>query len=482
MKTDKRTGAASDSRLSIANEGYRMAIERYYNGAMTRRSFDIALPDYALAAIESLESQGHEAWCVGGCVRDAILGRDVNDYDIATAARWEESERILNAAGFAVHRTGTKHGTVTATCKGNAIEVTTYRTDGAYSDGRHPDSVAFVQSIGEDLIRRDFTMNALAYHPGRGLLDCCGGLADLQAGVIRVVGDPVKRFAEDGLRILRGCRFASQLGFSIDGTTLQAMKAHKIRLAGISIERIAHELDALLLGNHVHDALVETVDVLAAVMPEIAACRGFEQHTPYHIYDVWEHTAWVVQRSPATRLGRWAALLHDIGKPGACFFEGDRAHFYGHAELSVILAKSVLGRLPVSSAFADKVLTLVRIHDDQIAATPRSVRRALARLDGDVELLRALIGLKRADALAQSELSAPRVELAEALERTLDEVLASDSAFTIAQLAVNGHDVIGLGIPKGPAVGKALEEALEAVMEERVPNERTALLEFLGKR
>lgn len=450
------------------------------NERRCREQSTIELPDYVKRTLTLLEAGGYEAWCVGGCVRDALLGRDTHDYDIATAAPWRETERILTESGITVHRTGEKHGTVTAVVDDEAVEVTTYRVDGAYSDGRHPDAVSFSQSIEEDLARRDFTINALAYHPERGLLDCWGGLEDLESGIIRVVGDPFERFREDGLRILRGCRFASQLGFSIEQDTLQTMRGCKMMLVRVSAERITHELDCMLLGDHVHDALMETGDVLSAVMPEIAACRGFDQHTPYHIYDVWEHIAWVVQRSPATRLGRWAALFHDIGKPAACFFEGDRAHFYGHAHLSEVLAGSIMKRLLMAPAFAARVLTLVRVHDVQIAATSRSVRRALTRLDGDVELFRTLIGLKRADALAQSSLSEPRLELALEVERVLDEVIATQAAFSVGQLAIDGNDVMGTGIPAGPAVGKALRAALDAVIDEHVPNERAALLDFVA--
>lgn len=446
---------------------------------MTFCNTAISLPDYALAAIEALEGAGHEAWCVGGCVRDSLLGRPVNDYDIATSALWQETEEALKHAGFTVHRTGTAHGTVTASTGGNAIEVTTYRTDGAYSDGRHPDSVEFVRNIGDDLARRDFTINALAYHPERGILDLEAGMADLDSGIIRTVGDPVMRFREDALRIVRGCRFASQLGFSIDPATMQAMKAGKKGLARIAIERIAHELDSLLLGDYVHDALMETVDVLVAVLPEVAACRGFDQHTPYHVYDVWEHTAWVVQYSPATRLSRWAALLHDIGKPAAFFMDGDRGHFFGHPKISEDLARGLLARMPFSPAFVDDVLTLVRVHDMQIAATPRAVKRMLARMDADAELFRTLIHLKRADAMAQSELNKPRLELAGELERVLDEVLRSQDAFSLKQLAVGGNDVMSLGVAAGPEVGRLLALALDAVIDEQVENDRIALLEFI---
>lgn len=439
----------------------------------------IALSTQATRALGLLEAAGFESWCVGGCVRDALLGREVNDFDIATAASWEDTERVLAEGGFAIHRTGTAHGTVTAVLAGEALEITTYRADGAYADGRHPDGVTFVKSIEEDLARRDFTVNALAFHPERGFFDCMGGLDDLQTGVIRAVGDPGKRFSEDGLRILRGCRFASQLGFSIEPETLQAMKASKKMLSCVSAERITHELDGLLLGDHVHDALVECVDVLVGALPEAAACRGFEQHTPYHIYDVWEHTAWVVQRVPATRRVRWAALFHDIGKPAACFFEGDRAHFYGHPEISARLAEAAMKRLLMAPRFMADVLKLVRLHDREISATPRSVRRALASLEGDVELFRDLVSLKRADALAQSELSRPRLRAADDIERILEDLLSADAAFSVKQLAIDGNDVIAHGVPAGPLVGSVLDAALEAVMDEKLANERDALISFI---
>ena len=438
------------------------------------------IPAFAQEALHALEFAGHEAWLVGGCVRDALLDREVHDYDIATSAKWQDAELALKTAGFAVHRTGTAHGTVTASIDGNVIEVTTYRSDGSYSDGRHPDNVTFVNAIEEDLARRDFTINAMAYHPNRGLLDIWNGQRDLETHTIRVVGDASKRFAEDSLRVLRGCRFASQLGFTIEPTTLAAMKKEKTGLLRVSAERITHEMDEMLLGDFVHDALMETVDVLVAFMPEIAACRGFNQHTPYHIYDVWEHTAWVVQHSPKTRLARWVSLLHDIGKPAVFYTDANgRGHFFKHQQVSVILAKNIMERLLMSPAFTAQVLTLVRIHDRQIAANPRSVKRALSTLGGDVDLFRTLCGVKRADALAQSELSEPRLELSYELERVLDEVIASNDAFSLKQLAIDGNDALVLGVPAGPRIGELLDAALDAVIEEKLPNEREALVAFL---
>lgn len=459
----------------IATEADTMAQNR------KKQSIMIELPAAAVAVIDALEGAGYEAWAVGGCVRDTLLGRPAGDCDIATAAPWQETERILTDAGYCIHRTGTKHGTVTAVLADEAFEITTYRTETGYSDGRHPDSVVPAASIEEDLARRDFTVNALAYHPQRGLLDCFGGCDDLAAGVLRAVGDPQRRFAEDGLRILRGLRFSSQLGFSLEPQTLQSMKAQKMMLQKVSAERIVHEMDGLLLGDCTHDALMQSIDILGAIMPEIVACKGFQQRTPYHIYDVWEHTAWVVQHAPATRVARWSAFFHDTGKPASFFMEGDTGHCYGHGKLSEIIAREVMGRLKMAPRFIGEVTTLVRIHDQQIAPSPKSVRRALMKLDGNVELFRALLGLKRADALSQSDLSAPRLQTATEIEALLEQLLEADEAFTVGQLAIDGNDAQAAGLAPGPAIGALLQAALEAVVDGTVPNERGPLLTFAAQ-
>ena len=449
-------------------------------GTHVRDHADICLPSYALRAIRILEEAGHEAWVVGGFVRDALLGRACADIDIATSALWQDTQRAFETAGCRTHETGVKHGTVTAIIEGKAVEVTTYRTDGAYADRRHPNEVHFVRSIEEDLARRDFTMNAIAYHPVRGTADPYGGESDLRAGVIRAVGDPLRRFQEDALRILRACRFSSQLGFSIEEGTYAALMERKNLLSRISAERITHELDTLLLGEHVHDALMETSDVLAAVLPELVAMKGFEQRTPYHIYDVLEHTAWVVQYSPATSLARWAALFHDAGKPAAFFARADGiGHFYGHQHISAQLARAAFGRLRFSPAFCEKVLTLVERHDEVIAPTPKAVKRALAHLGGDTRLFAALCDLKRADAQAQAPQCAYRVQQADELERILERILAEGAAFSLRDLAVNGRDILALGVAEGPAVGDALAAALDAVIDERVKNDPEALQNFV---
>lgn len=443
----------------------------------------LPVPPQARRVIEVLEAAGFEAWCVGGFVRDSLLGRPVSDIDIACSALWPQTEETCLAAGMRVHRTGEKHGTVTVVCDDAAFEVTTFRVDGAYSDARHPDEVRFVRSLKEDLARRDFTINAMAYHPLRGLADPFGGLEDARRGIIRTVGDPAQRFGEDALRILRACRFSSQLGFSLDGATYQAMLEGKRGLLRVSSERITAELQKLLLGGNVRDALLQTVDVLSAVLPELVAMKGFDQCTPYHCHDVLEHTARAVAGTPPYPLVRWAALFHDMGKPAAFFKEpGGRGHFYGHAKISVPLARGIMDRLTFSTAFRDRVLLLVERHDDVFDATPRAVKRALARMGGDVELFRALCDLKRGDASAQAPAYAEeRMRRADDLLRVLDGILAEGEAFTLKHLAVNGRDAMDAGIAQGPSVGAALAAALDAVIDEQIPNDRETLLAFLDE-
>lgn len=441
----------------------------------------IELPEHAATVLRALEDAGFEAWVVGGFVRDALLGRACADVDIATDALWQDVQRVCEAAGMRTYETGVEHGTLTVVMPDSAaIEVTTYRADGKYADARHPQDVAFLSDITEDLKRRDFTMNAMAYHPKRGLLDPHGGRRDLQAGRLAVVGDARERFAEDALRILRACRFASQLGLAIGDADLEAMLMCKHLLASVSTERVTHELDLLLLGEHVHDALMRCASVLAFVLPELVAMDGCEQMTRWHIYDVLEHTAWTVQHCPKDRLVRWAALAHDMGKPAAACFSPDGVeHFYGHAKVGAKMARAMTERLLMSQQFRADVEVLVLRHDDVIEPTPRAVRRALARFDGRVELFRSLLELKRADTLAHSAEGAAQVSQIDQLGKVLTEVLASQTAFSLRDLAVSGRDVLALGVKPGPAVGRILERTLTAVIDGDVSNHRTELIEFL---
>ena len=310
----------------------------------------------------------------------------------------------------------------------------------------------------------------------------------MERGLIRAVGDPRERFAEDALRILRACRFSAELGYAIEPCTYQGMLENKGLLSKISAERVTHELQKLLLGAHAGDALLGCVDALSAALPELVAMKGFDQQTPYHIYDVLEHTARVVDGVPPYPLVRWAALFHDMGKP-ACFFkdENGTGHFYGHAAVSVPIARGVMQRLTFSNAFIDRVLVLVKRHDDVVPANPRAVKRMLARLGGDTELFAALCDLKRGDARGQSpKFSDPRIALADDLQRTLEEIIAADEAFTVKSLAINGRDVMKLGVAQGPEIGEALARLLDAVIDGEVANsapdlEEYALSNLIGK-
>lgn len=438
-----------------------------------------SLPTAAQVTLTILEDAGYESWCVGGLVRDALMGRVAYDVDIATAASWQSVRDALEPCGFPVFETGTKHGTVTALVNDMRLEITTYRIDGIYHDNRHPETVKFVRSITEDLARRDFTANAIAYHPQRGFCDPFGGQADIEAGILRAVGCPQKRFKEDALRILRGIRFASQLGFSIENETEQGMRKEAPLMNSLAVERVARELEGILCGPHVHDALIAYVDLLGVVMPEVLPLKGFDQKTPYHIYDVLEHTAYVVQNTPPYPLVRWAAFFHDFGKPRAFFTdEAGTGHFYGHAEISTELARCIMKRFKMSPQFADDVLVLVKCHDDVIEAKPKAVKRVLCRLGGRVDLFRALCDLKRGDALSQAPHCRGRVDAANELDAILDEILATQEAFSLHDLAIKGGDIIALDIPAGPAIGSILHATLDAVIDEKLPNERGALIKF----
>lgn len=442
----------------------------------------ISVPDAGLRAIRVLEEAGHEAWLVGGFVRDALRGAPVHDLDIATAAAWQQAAAAFAQAGYAVHETGTAFGTVTVVVDGSPIEVTTYRSDGDYLDSRHPASVSFVGSIDEDLARRDFTMNAMAYHPVRGLHDPYGGRHDIGQHLIRAVGNAGHRFAEDALRILRGIRFCAQLGYRIDEATLQAMRDQAAGLRAIAAERVFGELDRLLVGGHAGSAIVACPDVLAYVVPEIAAMAGCPQNTPYHIYDVLGHTARVVDASPATPLSRWSALFHDAGKP--CCRRTDAAgrdHFLGHAAESARIAEASLVRLKAPSALRADVCMLVANHEWFVPDTDAAVLRALRKFGGRVELYRALLDLQVADQSAKAPDATERLDAARRLQRRLDAVLDAGRPFGLSQLAIGGNDLIAAGWQPGPTLGATLGMLLDAVIDGSLENEPEALLAYASQ-
>lgn len=436
---------------------------------------NIELPRAARLLIERLEQKGFEAWIVGGCVRDCLLGRTPHDFDICTAAKPAQTISCFESE-FHVIKTGLQHGTVTVVVDGEPFEITTYRIDGAYSDSRHPDEVSFVTSLREDLSRRDFTINAMAYHPVRGLTDYFGGAEDLAAGMVRCVGDPAKRFKEDALRILRALRFASTFDFAVEAQTAQAMHAERQRLREISAERIQAELCRFLCGLGVFDLLLSFADVLCVPVPEIAPMIGFAQRNPHHRYDVWMHTAASVQAIRPVPALRLTMLLHDIGKPAS--FSLDKrgvGHFYGHPARSAALAGKILRRLRLDGATIKTVETLVLHHDDVIEPKPRQVKRWLGRVGETV--FRQMLEVRRADIAAQSDWRrAEKYRRMDQVEAVLTEVLAEGQCYCLKDLAVNGGDLIKAGVPQGKQIGETLDRLLTQVVDGELPNEREALL------
>lgn len=450
------------------------------------------LPDYARRVLGALEVGGHEAWVVGGWVRDALLGRPGHDVDVTTSAPWPEAARVLREAGVEVHETGTAHGTITAVVDGRPVETTTYRVEGAYSDRRHPDEVRFVTDVREDLARRDFTVNAMAFHPGRGLLDPFGGRADLEARVIRAVGEPRRRFEEDALRVLRAVRFACRLDASIEPATQEALLACAPELDQIARERIGQEVDGILATGRAAWALRREFSVMAAAIPELAPMAGFDQRSPYHAHDVLEHTARVCAGveeftgGEASQALRWAALLHDVAKP-ACWSQdvSGRGHFFGHPAQGARVASSVMGRLAVPGEVARAARALVLLHDYEIRPTAPSMRRMLAELEracpGQARRLSfALLDLKRSDAVAKApQCMGYAVEL-DQMTRALRRELGAGAVWRVRDLRVGGADVIReRGVAPGPGVGMVLAQLLETVMAGELPNEREAELAWL---
>ncbi len=434
------------------------------------------LPPQVNTALELLEGAGYEAFLVGGAVRDYVRdGSPAKDWDITTNALPEQVKQVF----FDYHliETGLKHGTVTVMIDHEPLEITTYRIDGDYTDHRHPDAVHFTRSLQEDMERRDFTMNALAYNPRLGVVDLVGGKADIENGIIRCVGQPDRRFQEDGLRILRGLRFASVYGMRMEAATAAAIHRNEDLLQNIAAERIQAELTKLLCGKGAGAILRDYADVIAVSIPELAPLFGFEQHNPHHDKDVWEHTIAVVDSIRPEPVLRWAALLHDAGKP-SCFAMGDDGlgHFYGHAAQSTSIADSILSRLRFDHASRERIVRLVRYHDMPITADRKQIKRLLSK-HGE-EAARQLIALHRADACGQSALCASRLAMFDEAAGLIDELLAEESCFSLKDLSIKGDDVMALGF-RGKEVGKALQACLDAVLDERVHNDRDELLAFL---
>jgi tRNA nucleotidyltransferase (CCA-adding enzyme) len=436
------------------------------------------IPSDVLTVLTTLEDAGFEAYLVGGCVRDMLLGAAPKDYDVCTNAKPEQMLAVFK--GFSVYETGLKHGTLTIRSGDTFVEATTYRIDGDYSDNRRPDSVTFVSNLKEDLARRDFTMNAISIDKAGAVIDFYGGKTAIENKMIAYVGSAGARFEEDSLRILRGLRFASSLGFEISASTAAAMREKKHFLQSISAERIREELTKLLCGIAAGAVLQQYSDILFEVLPELAPMQGFAQNHPFHDYDVWGHTIKVVENTPPVPFLRWAALLHDSGKP-RCYTEKDGCgHFYGHPKISMEIAETILTRLKLDNKTKEKLMPLVARHDQPLLLERAFINRQLNQI-GE-ENLRSLLLIIRADTAGHSSsCKGDRLEKIAAFEALLNEVLAAKPCFTLKQLAVNGDDLIGKGYKSGKEIGTALQALLNAVMEGKCQNNNEALLNYLDE-
>lgn len=432
------------------------------------------LPAQVLLVLERLERCGFEAYIVGGCVRDMLMGSAPADYDVATSALPEQTAECM--ADFGINTANMKHGTVVAAVDGMNIEITTYRVDGSYGDMRHPDSVSFTRSIREDLARRDFTVNAVAFHPVRRLIDPFGGQRDIDARLIRCVGEPETRFSEDALRIMRALRFRSALNFEIEENTAAAVRSCKELLREISAERLAAELSKLICGKNPFDALVAYPEVIGVFIPEVLPCVGFEQHSRYHVFDVWGHIAKAVAAAENDEVIRLCALLHDIGKPRCYTEDADgTGHFKGHASVSAEMSEIILRRLRYPDAVVKSVRSIIYRHSLE-QMNEKSIRRRLCEM-GETDFFR-LLALRRADNSAKTEFCLSRLDDIEAIRLKAEEIIREGQCFSLRQLAVNGNDIKALGF-REKEIGAALSLLLQRVLDGELENDRNALLRFL---
>ena len=434
----------------------------------------IDIPANIKLALDKLKEAGYEAYVVGGCVRDSLLGKEPYDWDITTSATPEEVKEVFS--DYQQIDTGLKHGTVMIVMEKELIEITTYRIDDGYSDGRRPDKVHFTKDIVEDLVRRDFSINACAATDAE-IIDPFGGQEDIKNRLIRCVGNPIARFTEDALRIMRGIRFASVLGFNVEEKTKQAMFECKHLLRNISQERITVEFSKTLLGLKVYDTLMEFSDIIVYIIPEIEDMVGFGQHNKHHMYNVYQHTLKAVQSIDSDIVLRATMFFHDIAKPASFSLdENNVGHFYGHADLSACMARKVLRRMRFPNKDTHEITELIKYHDRDIALTSKSIKKLLSKL-GEAQF-RRLLKVKRADAMAKNPLFLEeKLDNLNAIEEIMDDLIAKGACVTLRDLAIDGKDLIDLGIPEGKQVGIMLKGLLELVLNEELENTKKALIE-----
>ena len=441
------------------------------------RNIEIRIPPGAARILRVLEDHGYEAFVVGGCVRDSLLGRNPNDWDITTSALPLQVKALFRRT----IDTGLKHGTVTILMDGEPFEVTTYRVDGEYLDGRHPSEVTFTASLQEDLQRRDFTINAMAYSEKKGLQDLFGGLPDLEKGLIRAVGDPAKRFGEDALRIMRAVRFAAQLGYEVEADTVQAMKELAPTLSKISAERIAAELEKLLVSPHPEKLkMAYECGITAVILPEFDRCMETAQNNPHHKYSVGEHTIVSIGNARPDRILRYTMLMHDMGKP-SCKTTDEQGidHFYGHQEVSAQMANDILRRLKSDNETRRSVSKLVRYHDLTCGLTGKSVRKAISLIGED--LFPLYLEVKDADTRAQSDFRfQEKMDYLEEVRLLYGKILEERDCLSLKDLAVNGKDLIEAGMKPGKEIGQVLAAMFSDVIENPEHNDKEYLMEKYG--
>lgn len=439
----------------------------------------IQLPEKVNTIIQTLQEHGYEAYAVGGCVRDSLLGREPGDWDITTSASPEETKKLFARTVD----TGIEHGTVTVLLGKEGFEVTTYRIDGKYEDSRHPTEVIFTRNLREDLLRRDFTINAMAYNDTEGIVDIFGGMDDLKRKIIRCVGNARERFGEDALRIMRGVRFAAQLGFSLEKGTKEAMTELAPTLEKISAERIQTELVKLLVSDS-PELIREAyhLGITAVILPEFDEMMQTGQETKYHRYDVGEHTVQAVCNVPPDKVLRLTMLLHDVAKPEMKTVDADgTAHFKGHDIRGEQKAKEILRRLKFDNDTIHKVTKLVRWHDYRMPAEKKNVRKAMSKISA--ELFPMYLLVKRADILAHSMYRREEeLENLSGLQKCYEEIVADHECVSLKQLAVTGTDLIGIGMKPGKQIGEVLNELLRIVLEYPEFNNKEHLLRFVQNR
>lgn len=439
----------------------------------------IQLPEKVNTIIQTLQEHGYEAYAVGGCVRDSLLGREPGDWDITTSASPDETKKLFARTVD----TGIEHGTVTVLLGKEGFEVTTYRIDGKYEDSRHPTEVIFTRNLREDLLRRDFTINAMAYNDTEGIVDIFGGMDDLKRKIIRCVGNARERFGEDALRIMRGVRFAAQLGFSLEKETKEAMAELAPTLEKISAERIQTELVKLLVSDS-PELIREAyhLGITAVILPEFDEMMRTGQETKYHRYDVGEHTVQAVCNVPPDKVLRLTMLLHDVAKPEMKTVDADgTAHFKGHDIRGEQKAKEILRRLKFDNDTIHKVTKLVRWHDYRMPAEKKNVRKAMSKISA--ELFPMYLLVKRADILAHSMYRREEeLENLSGLQKCYEEIVADHECVSLKQLAVTGTDLIGIGMKPGKQIGEVLNELLRIVLEYPEFNNKEHLIRFVQNR